>query len=81
MTEAYKKKDLYALANMISASPDMAGYENLLLVNRNKNWIPVMEKAMTAQSNFFAVGAGHLPGNDGVINLLRKAGYTVSPVE
>jgi len=28
-----------------------------------------------------AVGAGHLPGEKGVINLLRKAGYKVEPVE
>lgn len=81
MIEAYKKKDLDALSKMISASPDMAGFEDLLLVNRNKNWLPVMEKAMNAQSNFFAVGAGHLPGNDGVISLLKKAGYTVVPVD
>jgi uncharacterized protein YbaP (TraB family) len=33
------------------------------------------------QSNFFAVGAGHLPGNDGLIFLLRKAGYIVTPIE
>jgi uncharacterized protein len=66
---------------MISASPDMAGFEDLLLVNRNMNWIPVMEKAMLAQGTFFAVGAGHLPGNEGVISLLKKAGYTVVPVE
>ncbi len=81
MTEAYKRKDLDALAKMINASPDMAGYEDLLLVNRNKNWIPVMEKAMATQGIFFAVGAGHLPGEDGVLTLLRKAGYTVTPVE
>lgn len=81
MIEAYKKKDLDALSKMISASPDMAGFEDLLLVNRNKNWIPVMEKAMNAQGTFFAVGAGHLPGNDGVITLLKKAGYTVVAVD
>ena len=28
-----------------------------------------------------AVGAGHLPGEKGLINLLRKEGYTVTPVE
>jgi uncharacterized protein len=81
MTEAYKRKDLDALSKMINASPDMAGYEDLLLVNRNKNWIPVMEKAMADRGIFFAVGAGHLPGEEGVISLLRKAGYTVNPVE
>jgi hypothetical protein len=81
MTEAYKRKDLNALSNMISASPDMMGYEDLFLVNRNKSWISVMDKAMIAQGTFFAVGAGHLPGENGVISLLRKAGYTIKPVE
>lgn len=81
MVEAYKAKDLVAMQNMISASPDMAGFEDVLLVNRNKNWIPVMEKNMLQSSTFFAVGAGHLPGDDGVISLLRKSGYKVVPVE
>ncbi len=81
MTEAYKKQDLAALHRQISASPDIAGYEDVFLVNRNKNWIPVMEDAMKKNSNFFAVGAGHLPGENGVINLLRKAGYTLTPVK
>jgi uncharacterized protein YbaP (TraB family) len=81
MTEAYKRKDLKALAGMIEESPDMKGYESLLLVNRNRNWIPVMQEAMSANRCFFAVGAGHLPGPDGVIALLRKAGYQVRSVE
>jgi uncharacterized protein len=66
---------------MINASPDMAGFEDVLLINRNKNWIPVMEKNMLQSGTFFAVGAGHLPGDDGVISLLRKSGYKVVPVE
>jgi uncharacterized protein YbaP (TraB family) len=81
MTEAYKRKDLKALAGMIEESPDMKGYESLLLVNRNRNWIPVMQEAMSANRCFFAVGAGHLPGPDGIIALLRKAGYQVRSVE
>jgi uncharacterized protein YbaP (TraB family) len=40
-----------------------------------------MEEAMKAQPAFFAVGAGHLAGDKGVINLLRKQGYTVTPVK
>ena len=81
MVDAYKAKDLIAMQKMISSSPDMAGFEDILLVNRNKNWIPVMEKNMLRESTFFAVGAGHLPGTDGVIELLRKAGYKVTPVD
>ncbi|WP_196893611.1 TraB/GumN family protein [Aureivirga marina] len=48
-----------------------------LLDTRNKNWIPVMKEKMKKAPTFFAVGAGHLAGENGLINLLRKAGYTV----
>lgn len=81
MVLLYNKRDLNGLATMINGSPEMAGFEDLLLINRNRNWIPIMEKAMAAQPTFFAVGAGHLPGQNGVIELLRKAGYSVTPVE
>jgi hypothetical protein len=36
---------------------------------------------MPGKSLVIAVGAGHLPGEKGVINLLRKAGYKVEPVK
>jgi uncharacterized protein YbaP (TraB family) len=81
MVLLYNHKDLNGLANMINASPDIAGFEDILLINRNRNWIPVMEKAMAAQPTFFAVGAGHLPGENGVIGLLKKSGYTITPVD
>ncbi|HCH42932.1 MAG TPA: TraB/GumN family protein, partial [Algoriphagus sp.] len=35
---------------------------------------------MGEKSTFFAVGAGHLAGQKGVLNLLKEAGYTLSPV-
>lgn len=81
MIDAYKRRDLTSLAAMISDAPEMDGFEDLLLVNRNRKWIPIMTNAMRQQSCLFAVGAGHLPGIDGVINLLRQSGYTVQPVE
>jgi uncharacterized protein YbaP (TraB family) len=81
MTDAYKNRDLNTLAGLMEESPDMKGYENLLLANRNKNWIPVMQSAMAKNPCFFAVGAGHLPGPEGVIALLRRAGYRVRPIE
>lgn len=81
MTDAYKNRDLNTLAGLIEESPDMKGYENLLLANRNKNWIPVMQSAMAKNPCFFAVGAGHLPGSEGVIALLRRAGYRVRPID
>jgi uncharacterized protein YbaP (TraB family) len=47
---------------------------------RNKNWIPLMAEQMPENVTFFAVGAGHLGGEEGVIALLRKEGYVVVPV-
>ena len=81
MVESYKKEDLNKLGDEIGDSPEWKGYEDIMLVNRNKNWIPVMSAAMKEGPQLFAVGAGHLPGKDGLINLLRKAGFKVEPVQ
>lgn len=81
MSQLYRKRDLEGLGAMIQSSPDMAGMEDVMLWDRNKRWIPAMEKAMSSGPVLFAVGAGHLPGEEGVIRLLRKAGYRVEPVE
>lgn len=81
MTKLYRQQDIMLMQSMISAEDsDYADYEDLLLVNRNKNWIPVMAEMMSEQPTFFAVGAGHLAGEFGVINLLRQAGYTLKPI-
>lgn len=80
MVESYKNEDLTKLSNQMSESPEWKGFEDILLVNRNRSWISIMESAMKQGSQMFAVGAGHLPGKEGVINLLREAGYTVTPI-
>ena len=49
-------------------------YENDLLSHRNRNWIPVIRRT-SGNTLFVAVGAAHLPGKYGVVNLLRQAGY------
>lgn len=81
LVTAYKNQDLTALNQLMSTEGGMAGGERgPLLDDRNTRWIPRMEKKMKENSVFFAVGAGHLPGNNGVLALLRKAGFTVTPV-
>ena len=81
MVDSYKKENIQQLSAQMSESPEWKGFEDILLANRNRNWIGIMESAMKQGSQIFAVGAGHLPGKDGVINLLRQAGYTVTPVK
>jgi uncharacterized protein YbaP (TraB family) len=51
------------------------------LYNRNRNWVAKLKELLPEKTLLIAVGAGHLPGDQGVINLLRKAGYTVTPIE
>lgn len=51
-----------------------------ILDNRNIDWVKQMPELIKQNPVFFAVGAGHLGGEFGVINLLRKEGYTVKPV-
>lgn len=81
MVKLYKSQDLQGMqAMMESEEAGIGGYEDLLLVRRNRNWIPVMAKMMVEQPTFFAVGAGHLGGPEGVVALLREAGYTVKPL-
>ena len=55
--------------------------QKFMLDIRNKNWIVKMPEMMKQHSVFFAVGAAHLSGENGVINLLRQAGYTVKSIE
>ena len=79
MINLYKTQNLNGLSDLISADEEgMGNYEDILLVNRNKNWIPIMAEQMKSKATFFAVGAGHLGGEEGVIRLLRNAGYTVT---
>ena len=81
MIDLYKAQDITAMGALITQEGDeLANYEQLLLTNRNRNWIPVMARLMGTSPTFFAVGAGHLGGPKGVIALLRAAGYTVTSV-
>jgi uncharacterized protein YbaP (TraB family) len=77
MAALYLAQDIESLYQLMATSPEMMGSQELLLDRRNRNWIPVMESAMKQSSTFFAVGAGHLAGSQGVLELLRKQGYKV----
>ncbi|MER2999551.1 TraB/GumN family protein [Pontibacter populi] len=83
MVQLYLQQDLAgldALAREEYNDEEYREYEQAFLVNRNKRWIPVLEREARIQPTFFAVGAGHLTGKDGLLELLRKKGYTVLPV-
>jgi len=80
MVDAYVSEDLNQLLAAMQQDPQMMEYMELLLDERNRNWIAPIRDMMHEQQLFIAVGAGHLPGEQGVIRLLQEAGYTVEPV-
>ena len=81
--EVYKTKDIEKMLVVMDESDNKVSADNkdVLLVNRNRNWIPVIEKVIKSTPTFFGVGAAHLAGDDGVIKLLRKQGYKVEAVK
>jgi uncharacterized protein YbaP (TraB family) len=81
MTDLYLKQDIDGMLTMISSEEAMTGFEDKLVSGRNKNWIPLIIEASKKSPSFFAVGAGHLGGPDGVIHLLKKQGYSVKPAK
>ena len=79
---AYKQQDLDKIDALTTRDdPAMNNYMDLLLYGRNRKWVQAMKQLLPEKCRLFAVGAGHLPGKDGLIELLRKNGYTVSPVK
>ena len=83
MITIYQNKDIEGMLKMMNDSDNKITSENqdILLNNRNKNWIPIMVKIMKDKPTFFGVGAGHLAGEEGVIKLLRKKGYKVEAIQ
>lgn len=81
LEKAYKNQDLKKM-EQLTREDDMgiARFTDLLLYNRNRNWVAKMQDIMKEKSFVFAVGAGHLPGDKGVLTLLTKMGYKVEPV-
>lgn len=82
MIEAYSNKDLLSLHRlMMKSSPEFEQYAHLLITERNIKWVTLLPEWLKQQSLFIAVGAGHLPGENGLIQLLTKAGYSLTPMD
>jgi uncharacterized protein YbaP (TraB family) len=82
MLDVYTNENISEMIEMMNDEnfTAVAGHQDKLLDNRNKNWISKISTYAKEQPTFFGVGAGHLAGENGVINLLKAAGYKVTPV-
>lgn len=82
LAAAYVGQDFDALAELFKIEED-AESESMkeLLYDRNDSWMKIIKSKLPEESMFIAVGAGHLVGDHGLIQQLRQAGYTVTPVK
>lgn len=82
MQEVYIRQNVDSLYMMINDEGGVISEEqSAFLDDRNKKWIPQIKEITKSKKAFIAVGAGHLGGPNGVIRLLQKEGYTITPVE
>ena len=81
MMSVYKQQQLSSMEGLLKDTEfGMEDHQDLLLNDRNKNWVKQLKNMLPNQSVFVAVGAGHLVGKQGLINLLKKEGYTLTPI-
>lgn len=81
LIEFYQKGDIVFLDKMMKANLSLnPGMYHQVIVARNQTMVKGLDSIIRSQSVFCAVGAGHLAGEWGMINLLRTKGYKMRPV-
>ena len=80
MMTVYKSQQLSGIESLFKDSEfGMESHQDILLNKRNKNWVAQLKSLMPQEGLFVAVGAGHLVGEQGLINLLKQEGYQLKP--
>lgn len=70
----------------VDALPGLTAFYETLLDERNRRWVPKLralldDPAQAGETHLVAVGALHLPGRQGLVALLREAGYRTMRIE
>ena len=81
MQEAYRRGDLSLMDSLDQLLSSSKAFTEKFLYGRNVIQANSMDSILRHKSLFVAVGAAHLPGSRGVIEILRKKGYTLRPVK
>jgi uncharacterized protein YbaP (TraB family) len=79
MTKLYRTQQLDALEKLMYDETYTQAEIEVLLYKRNEKWVEQLPVLMMRAPTFIAVGALHLAGERGLVNLLRQKGYTVTP--
>ena len=80
IVKAYKAEHLEELDKLLDENLEAATEKSAMIDDRNIKWIPELQEVIKNNRSFIAVGAGHLPGELGLISLMREKGYEVNPV-
>jgi uncharacterized protein YbaP (TraB family) len=81
MLKVYMSQQINKIGELVNKTEfGINEHDNILLDDRNKNWVQQLKLIMANESVFVAVGCGHLVGDKGLIELLRKEGYIVNPL-
>ncbi len=81
MVQVYREQDIEKLYELTTREQaGTAGYLDILLNQRNKNWVQQFDTIASKQPTLFAVGAAHLGGRQGVLQLLKDKGYSLRPI-
>lgn len=80
LLEAYLNADLKKMYELTKDTALPENFHQAFLIDRNIKMARQIHRFIRRHSTFNAIGAGHLYGEKGVINLLRKRGYYVEPI-
>jgi len=80
LMECYREQNLKCLHEIYASEGISESFDKALVDSRNRVMAHRVDSIIRLQPTFIAVGALHLPGENGLIELLRKSGFTVSPV-
>ena len=81
MQIAYKNQDLQSIQKWIEKESINTELPiDIFIEKRNIKWLPKIIDEINNKGTFITVGAGHLPGEKGLINLLRKKGFKLKSI-
>ena len=81
LMELYANQKIDKLIPMLKKeSPEIMDFEEIFLTQRNLNWIPKLVDQFNKDKCFVAVGAAHLFDDNGILALLKKEGYQLTPI-
>jgi hypothetical protein len=80
MVRIYKEEDINELYEITEEWMDTEEELEYMILERNRNWIERISSTSKEHKVFYAVGAAHLGGKGGVINLLKENNFKVTPI-